>query len=129
MKKLGTVAILAAVLSLVAACGKTVDGSGPVPAGAPAASTSSPVNADQLDSVIAEVQAGVKAACGWVVAGQSIANIVTAIGVPYVGMVAEITSEACTALQATHVLGRRAKSKPPSVTVKGKVIVLRAHRA
>jgi predicted small lipoprotein YifL len=127
MKKLWTVAMLAAALVTVAACGKTIDGSGP--AATPTATSAPSVDSDQIAGVVSEVQAGVKDLCGWVVASQSIVNIVSAVGVPYVGMVAEITKEACTALQATHVLGRRARSKPPSVTVKGKVIVLKAHRA
>lgn len=99
----------AAALALTG-CGKTIDGTGPA--------------ADQVASVIADVQANVKTACGYVVAASSVANILTAIGVPYVGMAADVAQQVCGAL--TTVSARRGG---PSVIVNGRRIAIKARRA
>lgn len=102
----------AAALAL-AGCGKTVDGTGPSAAG------------DQVAAVaVKEVQADVLKGCGYVIEYGSVAQMIGALGVPYIGMAVDLATQACTALTSTvRGAGR------PAVIVNGKRIVIRARRA
>jgi ABC-type proline/glycine betaine transport system substrate-binding protein len=116
LKKLIMLAAIGAALSL-GACATASDPN------APAVTTTIPAN---VQAVITEVQTDVKTACGYSVDVSTIANVLSAIGVPYVGMVSEIVSQVC---GAVNKLGsRRGASGPPKLVVNGRTIVIHGHR-
>lgn len=120
LRKISIGAMLAISLAL-AACGTVpLPAPGPAPAPAP-----SPIGG-QVAEIVADAKAIIQATCGWVVEGQSLANIASAMGVPYVGMAADIASQVCGALQAASA---KRGSARPHVIVRGRSIAIRAHRA
>ena len=86
-----------------------------------------PVTPTQVTDVITEVQAGVKTGCSIAVQTQSVANILSAIGVPYVGMVSDIVAQVCGAFNKAGAT-RRGGAVSPVVLIKGHAIKLRGHR-
>ena len=101
MKKLLLIPV-AAISLLSASCGTT--GTGTV--------------SEQVSTVIADIQAAAVAVCAFAPSTTTVANILSAIGVPYVGMVGAVSQQICDAM------ARRSGAAAPVITINGRKIAV-----
>lgn len=85
-----------------------------------------PISTTQVSSVIASVQDAVNRGCNVAVEAASVADILAALGVPYVGMVADIAQQVCGAFNRSG--SSRNGTFQATVSVKGRVIPVRGVR-
>ena len=81
--------------------------------------TTGGLNRDKLDQTIADIQAAATQICSFVPAVSTVSAILSATGVPYVGMVPSIAEQICAAVT------RRSGAAVPAVQVNGKMIPVR----
>lgn len=112
----GMAGALLCALAVLPGCITTTDG------GVPTVSTP---NA-KVAEIISEVQAGVRTGCSIAVQADSIANILSAVGVPYVGLVSDVVGQVCAAFSRTSA--RRGVAAAPTVVIKGKAIRVKGKR-
>lgn len=86
-----------------------------------------PISSTQVSDVITQVQNGVKTGCSVAVQASSVASILSAVGVPYIGMVSDIATQICGAFNRAGA-SRRGVAVLPTLMVNGKAIKLRGHR-
>lgn len=101
----------------ISGCARPDDpGTGNVP-------TPPPQAAPDLTPYIAQLQDGIIEFCGWQIQGNIAATLLSAVGVPYVGMVPALVKQACDAFGRKGA--RRGATASPVMNVKGHRIVLR----
>lgn len=111
IKRLSVIAALCAVGVLASACNKTTGGNAPVPPPTTSAG-------QQAAEVIGKVQNTATKICGYVPTAQTVANILSALGVNSLSGLTDVAAQICSVVErskpkAAHPLAR--KAAPPSV--------------
>lgn len=78
----------------------------------------------QVSETIAQVQNAVREGCAFVPTAATISAILSAIGVPYVGMVTDVASQVCMAI----IRPSAGRGSRPALKVNGKVITIEGKR-
>lgn len=93
----------------------------------PGGGTASTTPSIDVTGTITQIQSGVQTFCGYQVTGQTVANILGALGVPYVGVAADVIRQVCGALTRSGA-HRRGGVNRPTLVVGGKRIAIDATR-
>lgn len=76
----------------------------------------------QIDQTVAQVQAIAQQVCAFVPTAQTVLNIISALGVPGVGIAGDIASKICTAVTSKSARRGAAAPKLYGVTIRGNFV-------
>lgn len=83
--------------------------------------TTGSIDQARIQQTIADIQAAATALCSFTPSLTTVTNILSAIGVPYVGIVPEVADQICGAIV------RRSGAGTPRLVVRGKSIPITGH--